>query len=283
MSDDAGPANTLYAQLEKVGVLPSVCGRAREEAEVGVPSDVWSCRDLGRSSPAPSLPSDEGGEELPVVILTRDVHADGKWVTDLQAALLAQGVRTELLHLSAFVGAGNWRCLLNRVSDAAPPEDVKLCFAAVRAAELAGIPVINGTLAYSLACSKLLHYELFKRVGVLTPPYTVLRRCTNPTQAAQAARLAYPLLLKPNAAGFGAGISRVEAAEELTQPLVEAALGTDGVALLQEFAAPDEGCTYRVWFVGSKAPPYVRTPCTRTKLVSFLSTEAARDQHSYNS
>ena len=76
-------ADALYAQLsERPGVLPSVCGRVREEGE-----EVWSCRDLGRSSPAPSLPSDdEGGEEPPVVILTAETHAEGAWVTDLQAS-----------------------------------------------------------------------------------------------------------------------------------------------------------------------------------------------------
>ena len=85
----------------------------------------------GSTLPPPPLPP------LPIALLTRDAHATGRWLTDLQCALEARGARVELQPLSSFdrtAGAGGarrWRCLVNRVSDAAPPAELKRCLEAL--------------------------------------------------------------------------------------------------------------------------------------------------------
>jgi len=190
-----------------------------------------------------------------VILLTRDEHARGSWLLDLEEALSARDVATSTLSLSAFTGVkDSWRCLVNRVSDAAPPADVKVALATIRACELRGIPVVNGSYAYSIGISKMLHYELFGLTGLATPPFVVVRR-GGPAlvDVAVKAMLKYPLLIKPNAAGFGAGIVRVESAEELSAlgpAALDGAFGSDGIALLQEFVVPEGGRTYRVWWAG---------------------------------
>ena len=66
---------------------------------------------------------------------------------------------------------------------------------------------------------------------------------------------AYPLLLKPNAGGFGAGIVRFAGSEELhaaADTVRSPPADDDGVALLQEYLAPADGFIYRVWFLGPK-------------------------------
>jgi hypothetical protein len=192
----------------------------------------------------------------PVVLLTRDEHRNGAWLTDLERALAARGAAVLVLPLSEFRGAeARWRCLVNRVSDAAPPADAKLCLAACRSAQMCGVPTINGGGAYALGSSKLLHYQLFALCELPTPPYAVLRRGGPPLlEVARTAGLRPPLLLKPNAGGFGAGISLLEEEGDLAGAAAEAALekalGDDGVALLQSYAKPDEGVTYRVFFLG---------------------------------
>ena len=194
---------------------------------------------------------------LPIVLLTREEHADGSWLTDLHVALESRGAVVRVITLAEFTGVGQWRCLVNRVSDAAPPADVKVALAALRACELHRVPVINGTSAYALGTSKMLHYELFTRARLVTPPYVVVRRSdvSALVQLATEAKLRYPLLLKPNSAGFGDGIVRIESADELRalgDACIERAFSGDGIALLQEYVAPAGGRTFRVWFVDGR-------------------------------
>lgn len=190
-------------------------------------------------------------DELPIVLLTRDEHAQGKWLVDLAEAITAAGPKVAIVRLSELNRLPACRCLVNRVSDAAPPADVKIAFTALRTAELRGVPVVNGTASFALATSKLLHYELFAAAGLATPPYCVVRRGADVGAAAANAGLEFPLLLKPNSGGFGKGIVRLETSASIGETAaadMDGAFGEDGVAVLQEYAAPDAGKTYRVWF-----------------------------------
>eukprot|EP00965_Chrysotila_dentata_P033716 1122046-Pleurochrysis_carterae.AAC.1 len=183
-------AASVYATILSAGVTPAMCGKADALEE-----DRWSAQDMDGRTDSDELRSCSGEDADPIqdhtsapdasnkgliVLLTRDEHRDSAWVADLRFELLEYGADVRVLQLSEVETSGNWRCLVNRVSDAAPPQDVKICLAALRGAELAGIPVVNGTSAYSLCSSKLLHYALFHRVGVSTPPYAVLRRGLSP-------------------------------------------------------------------------------------------------------
>ncbi len=76
-----------------------------------------------------------------------------------------------------------------------------------------GIPVVNGLDAWRLEISKSAQLDLFERLGV---PYPRARVINHASQAPAAARgLRFPIVVKPNIGGSGAGIQRFDALDEL--------------------------------------------------------------------
>ena len=99
-----------------------------------------------------------------------------------------------------------------------------------------GVPTVNGGQAFRLELSKALQCSLFARLGV---PYPRTRVINHPNQARTAADgLAFPVLVKPNIGGSGAGIRSFASPDELAQADLD--LGLDGTALVQE-QLPAEG------------------------------------------
>ncbi len=93
-----------------------------------------------------------------------------------------------------------------------------------------GVPTIFGQRAFQLELSKALQCSLFARLGV---PYPRTRVIDHPTQARAAGEgLAFPVLVKPNVGGSGAGIKSFAHSDELEQADLD--LGLDGTALVQE-------------------------------------------------
>ncbi|KAK3252132.1 hypothetical protein CYMTET_38556 [Cymbomonas tetramitiformis] len=219
-----------------------------------------------------------------VVVLTLSKHREGIWIDNLLARLrkrhpkLAGTVR--ILEVDTAEGeeclpvnrCPSWRLLVNRVSDAADPKQAKLCLALLQTAELWSIPVINGSRAYALGTNKVLHHHVLLRSGVRCPRSHSLNLCKGAIRpgATVAAFIAaaehlltlgcaWPLLVKPNSAGFGAGIRSfatlprlVEYAEQLESAILDLP-SEDGVLLLQEYIAPLNREIYRVWFLHGRA------------------------------
>ena len=94
--------------------------------------------------------------------------------------------------------------------------------------------VINGVDCYTIGMSKLLHYSLFELAGLSTPKYRIVRNHDEITDH----NLNYPLLLKPNAGGFGKGIIRLDNPSTING--IEA-FENDGIAILQEYIRPRGG------------------------------------------
>jgi hypothetical protein len=97
-----------------------------------------------------------------------------------------------------------------------------------------GIPVVNGAQVYSYELSKATQLDLLEELGL---PYPRSRAINHPALAAKAAEgLRYPVLVKANIGGSGAGIVRYESEAALKGAIGrdEVALGIDGVALVQE-------------------------------------------------
>lgn len=71
----------------------------------------------------------------------------------------------------------------------------------------------------------------------------------------------FPVLLKPNAGGFGAGIVKLHDLEEFEEYTSKS--GTidtnDGTVLLQEWEHPLEGAIYRAWFLRDAVQCTVRS------------------------
>ncbi len=101
--------------------------------------------------------------------------------------------------------------------------------------ESLGARVINGTgvLAYDL--SKARQLSLFRRLGLEIPRTRVAHRREDVPRLA--AELGYPVLVKGNVGGSGAGIVRYDGPEELEPAAADALtpVGVDGVALVQEY------------------------------------------------
>lgn len=115
-----------------------------------------------------------------------------------------------------------------------------------------GVRVINGYDAYVMETSKALQLSLLQRLGLPYPPARVIN---HPSQAAAAARgLRFPVVVKPNIGGSGAGVRRFETPGGLEQAAREGALdlGIDHTALVQEYIPADEQRIVRVEVLGGR-------------------------------
>jgi hypothetical protein len=110
--------------------------------------------------------------------------------------------------------------------------------------EALGIPVINPVGAYRLEKSKALQAGLLEQLGVRYPRAVVVN---HPAQVLKALdRVRFPLVVKPNVGGSGAGIVRFDSREELESRLSQLAFGPDGTALVQEYIESEAGAIVRV-------------------------------------
>jgi hypothetical protein len=110
--------------------------------------------------------------------------------------------------------------------------------------EALGIPVINPVAAYRFEKSKALQADLFERLGVRYPRTVVFN---HPDQALKAIDgFRFPVVVKPNVGGSGAGIERFEAPAALESRLPDLPLGPDGTALLQEYLETADGAIVRI-------------------------------------
>jgi hypothetical protein len=118
--------------------------------------------------------------------------------------------------------------------------------------ERLGVPVVNGSAVYSLELSKASQLGLLSTLGL---PFPASRVINNPALAPAAAEgLRFPVLVKANIGGSGAGIVRYETPEALRDAVArgEVQLGVDGVALVQESAPLRSGHITRVETLNGK-------------------------------
>jgi hypothetical protein len=122
----------------------------------------------------------------------------------------------------------------------------------LRHLERIGIPVINGSRVYGLELSKASQLDLLEELAL---PYPKARAINDPSLAVETARsLRYPVLIKANIGGSGAGIVRYDSESALAGAVArgEVDLGVDGVALVQESAPLRNGHIVRVETLGGK-------------------------------
>ncbi len=122
----------------------------------------------------------------------------------------------------------------------------------LRHLERLGVPVVNGSGVYSIELSKATQLDVLAQLGLRYPKSRVIN---DPARALDAARgLRYPVLVKANIGGSGAGIVRYENEQALAGAVErgEVQLGIDGVALVQESAPLRDGHITRVETLGGK-------------------------------
>ncbi|MFL5580031.1 MAG: RimK family alpha-L-glutamate ligase [Gemmatimonadaceae bacterium] len=116
----------------------------------------------------------------------------------------------------------------------------------LRHLERLGVPVVNGSHVYGLELSKASQLDLLQELGL---PYPRSRAINDPKRAVEAARgLRWPVLVKANVGGSGAGIVKFESEAALAGAVArgEVQLGVDGTALVQEAAPLRDGHITRV-------------------------------------
>jgi predicted ATP-grasp superfamily ATP-dependent carboligase len=122
----------------------------------------------------------------------------------------------------------------------------------LRQLEYLGIPTVNGYKAFVNETSKALQLELMQSLGIRYPKAHVVN---HPSQLVAAAEgLRFPVVVKANIGGSGAGITKYQTLEDLRAAAEEGNMdfGVDHTALLQEFIPARGGYITRVETLGGK-------------------------------
>jgi hypothetical protein len=101
--------------------------------------------------------------------------------------------------------------------------------------ERIGMHVINGCKAFSFEISKAAQLALLHSMGLATPRSRIVNCATQAASAAQ--EIGFPVIVKPNIGGRGAGVIRFDSAPALERAAAagEIDFGIDSTALVQEF------------------------------------------------
>jgi hypothetical protein len=118
--------------------------------------------------------------------------------------------------------------------------------------ERLGVRVINNRAAFTIETSKALQLSLLQALGL---PYPRARVINHASQAVSATRdLRFPIVIKANIGGSGAGVVRYDSPESLARAVAADTidLGIDQTALVQEFVPARDGHITRVETLGGK-------------------------------
>jgi hypothetical protein len=118
--------------------------------------------------------------------------------------------------------------------------------------ESTGVPVINGSKAYAFEISKARQLRLLNELGVVHPKARVINVASEAVGATKG--LKYPVLVKPNVGGSGAGIVSFESPESLDAAASagELEFGPDDTAIVQEHLTAQDDSIVRVEFLGGE-------------------------------
>jgi hypothetical protein len=122
----------------------------------------------------------------------------------------------------------------------------------LRHLERIGVPTVNGSTVYGIEISKATQIDVLEELGI---GYPATRIVNHPSQVPAAAQgLRFPILVKANIGGSGAGITRFENADEIAQAVRDGQLdfGVDDTALVQEAAPLRGGAIVRVEVLGGE-------------------------------
>lgn len=118
--------------------------------------------------------------------------------------------------------------------------------------EQKNVRVINGYDAFQIEISKALQTALFDSLGIKYPKTRIINSAAQAVRAAS--DLQFPIIVKPNIGGRGAGIVKFDAPEDLRAAVEnnQIDLGIDQTALVQEFAPKRGGFITRVETLNGK-------------------------------
>ena len=184
-----------------------------------------------------------------------------EWFTPLFAELDRRGIpyerlRADRLRYDPAVTELDYSLVVNRMS---PSSWLRESGAAIFSTlnflsylDDVGVPVINGTESYLYEISKARQLRLLEQLNVAHPR---ARAINHPGEAAAAAEgLTYPVLVKPNVGGSGAGIISFDTPDDLRIAADNGKLefGPDHTALVQEHLPAEGDAIVRVEFLNGE-------------------------------
>ncbi|MCA1654660.1 MAG: RimK family alpha-L-glutamate ligase [Sphingomicrobium sp.] len=115
-----------------------------------------------------------------------------------------------------------------------------------------GARVLNGPEVLAIDSSKARQLSLIAGLGFDVPETRVVHRPQDLVRTAEG--MSWPLLVKANIGGSGAGIVRYSSAEELARSVAEGSVpdSIDKVLLLQDYVPPRGGTIVRIETLGGK-------------------------------
>ena len=183
-----------------------------------------------------------------------------EWFRPLFAELDRRGIAYAKLDASGYyydtTDAVSYRLLFNRMSASAYLRGHSQAIFFTRDflayVESTGTRVINGSKSFGYEISKAAQLTLLKSLGIPFPRSQVVNSLGKLKRYALA--FGFPVIVKPNIGGRGAGVVRLNSAAELDQVLAANLidLGIDNTALVQEFIPPRNGHITRVETLGGR-------------------------------
>ena len=118
--------------------------------------------------------------------------------------------------------------------------------------ERRGVELVNGSVAYEMEISKALQLDILQELGLPYPRARVINSARVAPQAASGLR--FPVIVKANIGGSGAGITRYDSPDELERASANGSilLGIDHTALVQELVPYTDGHITRVEVLSGK-------------------------------
>ena len=118
--------------------------------------------------------------------------------------------------------------------------------------ERVGVPVVNGSRGFGFEISKARQLTLLESLGLGYPKARVINHASKAVEASE--ELRFPVVVKANVGGSGAGIVKYENAAVLASSAAanELDFGVDHTALVQEFVPARGGHITRVETLGGK-------------------------------
>ena len=115
-----------------------------------------------------------------------------------------------------------------------------------------GVRVVNGLNAFRVETSKALQLALLKSLGLPFPAARVIHAAEQAVRASEGLR--FPVVVKANIGGSGAGIVRYDRPDDLARAVDQGRieLGIDDTALVQEFIPARDGYITRVEVLGGR-------------------------------
>ncbi len=196
-----------------------------------------------------------GNDKKPIAIY----YEQQDWFRPLFAELDKRGTKYVRLDARQHTynpggGDGDYKLFFNRMSPSAytrgNANGIFYTLSYLSHLERNGARVVNGHRAFSVETSKATQISLLKELGLPFPEARVINHASQAVEATKGLR--WPIVIKPNIGGSGAGITRFENVEEIERAVAKGKIdfGLDGTALVQEFIPARGGFITRVEVLG---------------------------------